>query len=239
MRQPLPVAMESGSCATSMIDAVEPCFELLFRDGFTDRLHRLQDRCQLSVAQTLRMFFRQARNTVQPADRDAYIWEQAQTLAQKAKGWFDQPVFVAAPPNTSAPLSQVFGDVDQNSQTRLVILDPRRWSLNNSRDTAIRTEVAAMLGVGEQAPPIDNGASCVVVCVNTQRRDALRRRATDMLAWAEVLRQLDPNEEKRHDAQQQQKVPATGWTPTYSRHISTSPTWFGLTASMGTVRQPE
>jgi hypothetical protein len=163
-----------------------------------------QDRYQLSVAQTLRMFLRQARNAVQPADRDAYIWEQAQTLAQKAKGRFDQLVFVTAPPpNTAAPLSQVFGDVDQNSQTRLVILDPRRWNLNNGRDTATRTEVAAMLGVGERALPVDNGASCVVACVNTQRRDALRRRATDMLAWAEVLRQLDPNDEKRNEALQQ------------------------------------
>lgn len=157
-------------------------------------------RYHLAVAQNLRMFFRQAKNAVQPPDRDAYIWERARALAQANQGQFDQVVPVDMPEVAGASLSQVFGNVDQNGKTRLVVLDPRRWTLHNGRDTPTRTEVAALLGVGEQALPVDNGASCVVAGVNTQRRDNVRKRAIEVLAWRAVIGQLDPDDDKRRDA---------------------------------------
>ena len=157
-------------------------------------------RYHLAVAQNLRMFFRQAKNAVQPADRDAYVWERARALAHTAQGQFDQVIQVAMPDVASASLSQIFGDVDQNGKTRLVVLDPRRWTLHNGRDAPTRGEVAALLGVGEQALPVDNGASCVVACVNTQRRDNVRKRATEVLAWRAVIGQLDADDDKRREA---------------------------------------
>ena len=104
------------------------------------------------------------------------------------------------PDVASASLSQIFGDVDQNGKTRLVVLDPRRWTLHNGRDAPTRGEVAALLGVGDQALPVDNGASCVVACVNTQRRDNVRKRATEVLAWRAVIGQLDADDDKRREA---------------------------------------
>ena len=104
------------------------------------------------------------------------------------------------PDVASASLSQIFGDVDQNGKTRLVVLDPRRWTLHNGRDAPTRGDVAALLGVGDQALPVDNGASCVVACVNTQRRDNVRKRATEVLAWRAVIGQLDADDDKRREA---------------------------------------
>ena len=97
-------------------------------------------------------------------------------------------------------LAQIFGDADQNGKTRLAVLDPRRWTLHNGRDTPTRADVAALLGVGEQALPVDNGASCVVACASTQRRDNARKRATEVLAWRAVISQLDPDDDKRAEA---------------------------------------
>lgn len=157
-------------------------------------------RYHLAVAQTLRMFFRQAKNAVQSADRDIYMWERAKALTQASQGHFDQTIPVTMPDAAGAPQPQVFGEIDQNSKTRLVILDPRRWTLHNGRDTSTRADVSALLGVGDQALPVDNAASCVVACVNTQRRDTVRKRAAEVLAWRTVVSQLDPDDDKRRDA---------------------------------------
>jgi len=157
-------------------------------------------RYHLAVTQTLRMFFKQAKGAVQPEDRDAYLWDRTRALAQANQGHFDQVLPVAMPDVATAPRAVVFADVDQNSKTRLVVLDPRRWTLLNGRDTPTRGDIAALLGVGQGAIPVDNAASCVIACVNTQRRDAVRKRATEVLAWRSVLDQLDAEDEKRPEA---------------------------------------
>lgn len=157
-------------------------------------------RYHLAVAQNLRMFFRQAKNAVQPSERDAYVWERAKSLAHANQGSFDQVIPIAAPDVATASLSQVFGDVDQNNKTRLVVLDPRRWTLQNGRDTPTRADITALLGVGPQALPVDNGASLVVACTSAQRRDNARKRATEVLAWKAVIGQLDPEDDKSAEA---------------------------------------
>jgi hypothetical protein len=156
-------------------------------------------RFHLAIAQTLRMFYKQAKNSVTTPDRDAYLWERAKTIARSSPGHFDQVIPVANTPN--ALLSQIFSDVDQNSKTRLVVLDPSRWTLHNGRDTPTRAEVSAVLGVGDHSLPVDNGASCVIACVNTQRRDTMRKRAIEVLAWRSVISQLDQDDDKRPEAQ--------------------------------------
>ena len=47
-------------------------------------------RYHLAVAQNLRMFFRQAKNAVQPSERDSYVWERAKALSHANQGSFDQ-----------------------------------------------------------------------------------------------------------------------------------------------------
>ena len=157
-------------------------------------------RYHLAVTQTLRMFFKQAKAAVQPPERDAYLWERTKTLAQASQSQFDQIIPVAMPDIPGAPLSQVFADVDQNGKTRLVVLDPRRWTLLNGKDGPTRADIASLLGIDGEALPVDNAASCVIVCVNTQRRDTARKRALELLAWRGVIDQLDSDDEKRPEA---------------------------------------
>lgn len=145
-------------------------------------------RYYLSIKQTLRMYFTAAAALVTADDREALIWNVTQRLANK--GIFDDVVCVERPAKEDTPLSQVFAQVDSTTN-RLVILDPRRWTLLNGKDSASREDIRALLGQGPDAMTVDNAASCVVACVNTQRRKTAYSRAADVLAWRYVLRQLD------------------------------------------------
>jgi hypothetical protein len=70
------------------------------------------------------------------------------------------------------------------------VLDSRRWALLNGKDTASRADIKAALGMGQHALRVDNAASCIIACTNTQRRDIARRRAGEVLAWHHVTSQL-------------------------------------------------
>lgn len=151
----------------------------------------------LSIKQTLRMYYTAAVALVDPAEREALVWTTAQRLA--TKGSFDDVVPVEQPTNDHTPLSQVFAGVDSSSN-RLVVLDPRHWTLLNGKDSASREDVRAMLGLGASAVTVDNAASCVIACVNTQRRRSAYARAGEALAWQRVLRQLDEGSEEITEA---------------------------------------
>ncbi|MCU1612622.1 MAG: putative ATPase superfamily [Frankiales bacterium] len=156
------------------------------------------DRYHLSIKQTLRMYFTAAMAVVPPEARGELVWEQAQRLA--SKGVFDNLVTVDKPTDEQASLEKVFEGVDSTS-TRLVLLDPRRWTLLNGKDSASRQEITALLGLGDRPLRVDNAASCVVACVNTQRRDIAFKRAAEVLAWREVIKQLtDDTEDELKEA---------------------------------------
>jgi hypothetical protein len=131
------------------------------------------------------------------AERDAYIWERVQATA--AKGRFEDIVFVEARP-LETPLEEVFREVDQAKTNRLVILDPARWSLGNGRDTRTREDITAMLGLGNHALRVDNAASAVVACIDAQRRELVRRRAVEALAYQRVTKILDDEDELQQEA---------------------------------------
>ena len=143
-------------------------------------------RYHLSIKQTLRMYFTAAMALIPPDHRGDLVWEQAQKLASRST--FDALVPITAPA-APEPLATTFEGVD-SSATRLVLLDPRRWTLLNGKDTNSRRDITAMLGMGDDPLRVDNAASCVVACVNTQRRDIAVKRAAEVLAWREVIKQL-------------------------------------------------
>ena len=149
-------------------------------------------RYHLSIKQTLRMYFTAAMALVPPPLRGALVWEVAQKLA--VKGSFDALLAIEAPADAAAPLERAFEGVDSD-QTRLVLLDPRRWTLLNGRDSTSRQDITALLGLGDHPLRVDNAASCVVACVNTQRRDIALKRAAEVLAWREVVKQLSVDTE--------------------------------------------
>jgi Protein of unknown function (DUF499) len=153
-------------------------------------------RYRLSISQTPQMFYRQAKATILPDERDAFLWERAKLLT--ATGPFDSVITADQGDEPGVPLGRLFAEIDQNAHTRLVVLDPRRWALLNGHDSPTRSDIESLLGVGKTPLPVDNAASCVVACVNTQRREEARKRATDYLAWKSVATQLEGDPD-RHD----------------------------------------
>ncbi len=97
-------------------------------------------------------------------------------------------------------MEEVFREVDQAKSNRLVVLDPSRWSLGNGRDSRAHDDITAMLGLGDRGMRVDNAASAVVVCIDAQRRDLVRRRAVEALAYQRVKNLLDSDDELQGDA---------------------------------------
>src|SRR6266545_1229921 len=154
----------------------------------------------LTVSQTLRMYHRQARELVGADERDEYLWDRVQEIANR--GAFDRLVPVETRP-PGMPLAEVFRDVDESMSNRLVVLDPRRWTLGNGREDATRTDVTALLGLGPHALPVDNAASVVVAGIDVREREKARTRAREALAYRKVQRMLAPDDELRVQAERQ------------------------------------
>lgn len=154
-------------------------------------------RFYLSIKQTLRMYFTAAMALVKPEERDELVWDTAQRLTNK--GPFDDVVHVDRPAKDTTTLDTVFDGVDSSSN-RLVVLDPRHWTLLNGRDTVSRADIEALLGLGSRALRVDNAASCIVACVNTQRREVARKRAGEVLGWKYVIKQIDDTDDELAEA---------------------------------------
>ena len=154
-------------------------------------------RFYLSIKQTLRMYFTAAMALVKSEERDELVWETAQRLMHK--GPFDEVIPVEKPVSDTTTLGSVFDGVDSSSN-RLVVLDSRHWTLLNGRDTVSRADIDALLGLGPRALRVDNAASCVVACVNNQRREVARKRAGEVLGWKYVIRQIDDTDDELAEA---------------------------------------
>ncbi|MHB8466243.1 MAG: DUF499 domain-containing protein [Acidimicrobiales bacterium] len=153
-------------------------------------------RYQLVTQLNKRMFQRNALNRTTPEHSYEMVWDRVRQLTAKGSG-FDTLLFIERPDSerASKPLKDLFAEVDQRRSNRLVVLDPRRWTLLNGRDSPTRSDIDALLGLVLDEMTVDFAASCVVACVNTQRRDAMVKRARAAYAWrlaaAETDRELD------------------------------------------------
>ncbi len=99
-------------------------------------------------------------------------------------------------PTGSQTLSEIAGGFD-SEENRLLILNPRHWTLLNGEDSRSREDVRGILGIGEKALVVDNAASCVVAAVNTYQRRYAVQAAQDVLTWKLVAEQVVEGEE--HD----------------------------------------
>ena len=77
--------------------------------------------------------------------------------------------------------------IDDARNTRLVVLDPRRFSFLNGIDRETRGAIRAAMGVGEEKLPVQWASSAVFAVVNTQRRRNARAAVTDYVAWTRVV----------------------------------------------------
>lgn len=145
----------------------------------------------LTIKQTLRMFFNSAKGQIPEAEPIALVWEIAQTLA--TKGQFEEIHFVEQP-SSKQSLVDVASGLDSQAN-RLVVLDPRRWTLLNGDDGKSRTDVHSIFGLGEHALLVDNGASCVIAAANTYQRRYAVQAAHEVLTWRLVAGQVVEEDE--------------------------------------------
>ncbi len=156
-----------------------------------------RDRYWLSIKNVLNSLHKAAKTQVNADSALERAWQRAQEVAARHTG-----PFLVKPIDASDPLptaSSVVSEIDQQTN-RLVILDPRGWTLH-SGDAKTKAFIDEILGTGAVTAP--HASSCVVVAADKAHKDQIRKAAVDVLAWEHVSRQLatdDPEEKKKVDA---------------------------------------
>jgi hypothetical protein len=146
------------------------------------------------------------RTAVSDLDRDLEMAECAERLI--SSGPFKQTFFVTAAqaeqdPRSSRETIEAVG-IDNARATRLVVLDPRRFSLLNGGDEDTRATIRAAMGLGIDKMPVLWASSAVFAVVNSTRRRHARGVVAAYLAW---LRVSEMNE-VRNDAELLEKANA-------------------------------
>ena len=185
----------SGSL--SSFSAVEEVFWALTGDeGLgaleVNRPSNSSERFWLTIKQTLRMFFNSAKSQIAESDILALVWESAKGLA--TKGQFEEIHFVEMPTGKQT-LSDVASGIDSQAN-RLVVLDPRFWTLLNDDDGKSRADIRRIFGIGDGAMIVDNAASCVIAAVNTYQRRYAIQAAQEVLTWRLVAGQVVEDDER-------------------------------------------
>src|SRR5664279_5064613 len=144
----------------------------------------------LSTRLTLRMLVNNIRRTITDTERDEVIADTAQRLA--STGPFRDLKFVPAdPPDSKRSASEILttAGLDTAHTTRLVVLDPAKFSLRNGmeEDTLEALTAAMGIGTGAHQMPVQWASSAVFAVVNTQRRALTRNMAVEYLARHKAL----------------------------------------------------
>jgi hypothetical protein len=150
-----------------------------------------RNRYWLSIKRTLQAIQKAARNQVQAADVRATVLDEIRTIANRHQSPFGK-VIVLENPGEGVVADQVVSQIDE-AETRLVVLDPFRWTLLNGRDSQARTDISILLGMGDRT--VAHAASCVIAAVNTQQRRYVEQAGQDVVAWKHVQRQLAESDE--------------------------------------------
>jgi hypothetical protein len=103
-----------------------------------------------------------------------------------ATGPFKTKLFVQTKPGLSPLEVLTAAGIDDARSTRLVVLDPRQFSLLNGIDQDTREAIRAVMGLGPNKVPVQWASSAVFAVVNTQGRAAARGAAAAYLAWDRV-----------------------------------------------------
>ena len=137
----------------------------------------------LSTRQTLNMLVRAQRNAVSDEERDQAFADMAWDLAKT--GPFSDKIRVEAAHDDQRSLIEILGSagIDDARKTRLVVLDPRCFSLLNGADDDTRGALEAAFGLGSDKLPVGWASSAVFAVVNTQRRANARGLITNYLAY--------------------------------------------------------
>ena len=146
-------------------------------------------RLYLTTRQTLNMLFRANRQFVTDADRDDEFAAAVERLSVTGAEFKDKK-FVKDTSTPEQPRSPrdilAAADIDDARRTRLVVLDPKCFSLLNGIDKDTRSALRAALGIGPEKMAVGWASSVVFAVVNTQRRSNARAAVTKYIAWNRV-----------------------------------------------------
>ncbi len=155
-------------------------------------------RLYLTTRQTLNMLFRANRAYVTEADRDEEFTAVAERLAKPHP--FQEVKFVADNSSSERPCSPrdllAASDIDAARRTRLVVLDPRSFSLLNGIDKDTRHAIRAAFGLGPDKMAVGWASSVVFAVVNTQRRGTARAAVSKYIAWKRVCQRENVRQDK-------------------------------------------
>lgn len=143
----------------------------------------------LSTRQTLNMLVRAARGTITDDERDAELAHTVERLT--TTGPFKRSLFVPADLDCDARRVLETAGIDDARATRLVVLDPRQFSLLNGVDHETRAAIRAAMGIGPDKMPVQWASSAAFAVANTQRRGIARGAAVIFLAWDRVSEMAD------------------------------------------------
>lgn len=157
-----------------------------------DRPNNHRNRYWLSIKRTLQAIQRAARNQVQESDVRTTVLDEIRAIAGRHQSSFGK-VIVLEDPGEHVTAQLIASQIDE-AETRLVILDPFRWTLLNGRDSQTRSDIKDLLGRGEFTVPY--ASSCVISTVNTQQIRFVIQAGKDVVAWKHVQRQLAESDEE-------------------------------------------
>ncbi|RPF40457.1 uncharacterized protein DUF499 [Streptomyces sp. Ag109_G2-6] len=196
------------------------------------------ERFYLSIKQTLNMYHANALSMVSGEESVDTVWVRAQALAEKHSF---TALHKLARPEHEASAAAAFAGLD-SQQTRLVVLDPRRWTLLNGRDQATRADIDVAYGISPGLPSTF-AASMVMAVATTQRRDRAKAFARDYLAWNQVVAQLAEDSEEldaareRRDQAGRKLDEAVAWA--FQHYAFVLRTDSGLAVQYKTLPEPQ
>lgn len=198
-----------SSCTVAEIDAVLTTLQSSDKGISTLDVRAgrggLPRRLVMSTTQTLQMFFKTQRASVETDAINAVLRDT--TRNEIRQGPFHRAEFVSAEGHLPADAegdqrtAGLLAAIEQAgldaAENRLVVLDPTAYTLLNGVDSETRVAVSAALGLPQPAGwdatltwptplPVAYASSCVFALVNTQRRGYAVAAATDYLAWQRV-----------------------------------------------------
>jgi Predicted ATPase (AAA+ superfamily) len=138
----------------------------------------------MSTRRTLNMLAKAARTSITDDDRDAELATTAERLS--VTGPFKTKPFIRADLKRDPLAVLSTAGIDDARATRLVVLDPRQFSLLNGIDRDTRDAIRAVMGIGPNKVPVQWASSAVFAIINTQGRAASRGAASAYLAWERV-----------------------------------------------------
>jgi hypothetical protein len=141
----------------------------------------------LSTRLTHRMLVNNIRRTITESERDEVIASTAQRLS--SSGPFRDLQFVNADLSRTASDVLATAGIDKAYVARLIVLDPRQYSLRNGMEDATldALRIAMGLGVGTSQLPVQWASSAVFAVINNQRRAMTRNLAVEYLARQKAL----------------------------------------------------